>query len=177
MAHLQYGTSTPYSPSSDYGTSTTPPTRVPSQPAVERIWHVYERLWHIYERIWHVYDLAHIRQSRPDSGPGFQDMDTTFQKENRVVSSFSSSAYSRCCIRICSAMVEVPHRPLLSSLPTNSLILRVKNVLCSKFPCQKGLIQFSFHIRSNGNPNTSGAGRGARGDRVHRRDQAGPSLP
>ena len=26
--------------------------------------------------------------------------------------------YSRCCIRICSAMDGVPHRPLLLSLPT-----------------------------------------------------------
>ena len=29
-----------------------------------------------------------------------------------------TSVYSRCCERICSAMVGVPHRPLLSSLPT-----------------------------------------------------------
>ena len=30
----------------------------------------------------------------------------------------SKSVYPRCCIRICSAMVGVPHRPLLLSLPT-----------------------------------------------------------
>ena len=31
-----------------------------------------------------------------------------------------STVYSRCCIRICSAMVAVPHRPLLPSLPTDA---------------------------------------------------------
>ena len=34
-----------------------------------------------------------------------------------VVRLVSLSVYSRCCIRICSAMVGVPHRPLLPSLP------------------------------------------------------------
>ena len=29
------------------------------------------------------------------------------------------SVYSRCCLRVCSAMVGVPHRPLLPSLPTS----------------------------------------------------------
>ena len=30
----------------------------------------------------------------------------------------SESVYSRCCIRIRSAMVGIPHRPLLPALPT-----------------------------------------------------------
>jgi len=36
-------------------------------------------------------------------------------------STYPLSVYSRCCIRTCSAMIGVPHRPLLSSLPTSRL--------------------------------------------------------
>ena len=62
------------------------------------------------ERIWHIQDSR-------ESGLGFQvKIPETF----RIVPSSLGGGPLGCCPRICSAMVRVPHRPLLPSPPTGA---------------------------------------------------------
>jgi len=90
------------------------------------------------------------------------------QAELKLVNWLSLSVYSRCCIRICSAMIGVNHRPLLPSLPTSILyekviksklfddvvhytscsLLAILNISCNKLHCQNmfNVIPFSDKI-------------------------------
>jgi len=46
---------------------------------------------------------------------GNSDLGTTY---TYTASTYTYTVYSRCCIRICSAMIGVPHSALLPALPT-----------------------------------------------------------
>ena len=54
-----------------------------------------------------------------DQKVGGMAIGCTSRSSRRPVPRVYLSVYSRCCIRICSAMVGVPHRPRLPSLPTH----------------------------------------------------------
>ena len=65
-------------------------------------------------------DQVHPQTSPPTSlAVGtIPPLETPRQQPDGRVLGLSSSVYSRCCIRIYSALVGVPHRPLLPLLPT-----------------------------------------------------------